>query len=339
MSKKLLVEWLTKTPQIYNSFHLNDFSAFRGSHYYEYEVLKALSKTLPVSVNKNYIKGEEGFLSYHLKNHSRYLNGDVCIIDQNLLQFGKFNRQKSNIGIIHHINHEFYSRSFFNKFIYKNLIRNLKKVHQLVVVSEYWKKFFIDLGVENIKVIRCSYRISDYAISDNTIQSFKDRYNLNQDKPIIYLGPNHYGKGVKEVLSKLDLENYTLVATGKNNVEHPQVKTFFFSDSEYRVFLASCDVTLCMSVIMEGWNRVAHESLLAKTPVIGTDKGGMGELLRNSGQIILNDFNGINEAIVRCLQHNFKYIESGYSFVSQFDEHYFETSWLEAVWSAYQDNV
>ncbi|MFI5222259.1 MAG: glycosyltransferase, partial [Bacteroidia bacterium] len=46
--------------------------------------------------------------------------------------------------------------------------------------------------------------------------------------------------------------------------------------------------TLAFTGINEGWNRIAHESILAGTDVIGVDSGGLGDLLKESGSMIAN---------------------------------------------------
>ena len=55
------------------------------------------------------------------------------------------------------------------------------------------------------------------------------------------------------------------------------------------MLLSCCDIVISFSEFPEGWNRVAHEALLTKTPVIGSGQGGMNELLNKSGQIICRD--------------------------------------------------
>lgn len=328
---KIKIEWLTKIIKTYNSFYHNDFNGFRGSDYYEFDVLQVLKQDYSLSVNKNYIRGSESFLKYHIRKLSKTIIGDICIIDQTVLQFGMYNPKKINLGIVYHIDESFYSRSLINKLVLKNLIGNLKRINGLVVISQYWKDYFLERGVDRVYVIRCSYNIDDYKISDTQKGDFKTKYGLHSEKPLINIGPNNYGKGIEEVLENMDFDKFSAVATGKKKVEHPGVKTLFLDDDEYRVLLASCDVSLCMSTIPEGWNRVAHESLLAGTPVIGTNSAGMGELLQNSGQIILDDFKQLNAAIQQALVDSSTYAKSGFDYVSQFDRDYFEKSWLKLM--------
>lgn len=62
-----------------------------------------------------------------------------------------------------------------------------------------------------------------------------------------------------------------------------QIKHFPDFDS-YLMHMAESRYTLALPGFNEGWNRVAHESVLCGTPVIGFDKGGLGDLLRESNQ-------------------------------------------------------
>jgi glycosyltransferase involved in cell wall biosynthesis len=57
---------------------------------------------------------------------------------------------------------------------------------------------------------------------------------------------------------------------------------YFESPENYLQEMAASLYTLALPLFNEGWNRVAHESILVGTPVIGYPKGGLADLLKQS---------------------------------------------------------
>ena len=53
---------------------------------------------------------------------------------------------------------------------------------------------------------------------------------------------------------------------------------------EYLCLLKASSVVVTMSKFKEGWCLTAHEAMLCKTPVIGSGKGGMRELLEGGNK-------------------------------------------------------
>ncbi len=101
-------------------------------------------------------------------------------------------------------------------------------------------------------------------------------------------------KGAIEVYDALKTIDAHFVSSGIRDVDLP-VRNFTLSYSEYILLLSACDVIITMSKFLEGWNRVAHEAMLCKTPVIGSGTGGMRELLEGGGQIICDKIQDIPE--------------------------------------------
>lgn len=93
---------------------------------------------------------------------------------------------------------------------------------------------------------------------------------------------------------------------------------------EYRLLLAASDIVITMSLFKEGWNRVAHEAVLCGTPVIGSGKGGMEELLVMSGQTICTSFEDLPHHVNRLLKN--RSIPDSHSLM-KFDLRYFKKCW------------
>jgi len=331
MRSNIKIEWLTKSLAMYNAFiSEKDVVHIRGGRVYELLAIDVLKNSYSVTINKALIK-RSNIISYFFQNHKAKINGDICVVDPYLIALGKFKSQKKNIAIIHHIDDDLFSKNILSKFFYFNLKRNLKKMNTVVVVSEVWKTVLEGLGIKNVKVIYNSFDTKKYEFSKEEKQAFLKKHNLNGVKPIVYLGPNKSNKGVDKVLDVIDQQEYELIATGKVDVNNKNVKTFFFSEAEFPLFLSCCDLVLCMSTMTEGWNRIAHEALLAKTPVIGSGTGGMQELLEKSGQIIVKDINDLNNNITDCLEYTSQYIKTGYKYASKYDLDYFKSSWTVLI--------
>jgi glycosyltransferase involved in cell wall biosynthesis len=83
----------------------------------------------------------------------------------------------------------------------------------------------------------------------------------------------------------------------------------FMSHTEYLEWMAQSKYTICFSGINEGWNRVAHESILVGTYVIANNSGGLGDLVRESGSLMANSDDEILRFVlaneVPKLDHNF----------------------------------
>lgn len=153
-------------------------------------------------------------------------------------------------------------------------------------------------------------------------ERFKRQYGFN-DKPLIYLGNCLKKKGVVETYNSLKYIDAYFVTSGNKDVELP-IPNLTLSFEEYRLLLAASDIVITMSLFKEGWNRVAHEAVLCGTPVIGSGKGGMEELLMMSEQTISTSFEDLPHHVNRILED--KPIPNSYSLM-KFDLHYFKKCW------------
>jgi glycosyltransferase involved in cell wall biosynthesis len=303
---------------------------FTGGTLYEIDAIKALKKDYDISQNVHYVKNEN-FLMYFLKNHQKTIDADICFTDPYVLAFSKLDYNKYNIAIIHHIDESIAKQSFLGKLFLKQLLKNLKKVDQVVVVSQYWKSYLEKKDIKHIEIIYNSYPLNDFKFETSEINILKNKLNLDPNKPTIYLGKLGARKGVDDILKHIDTSKYNLITTGKSTVSNDIVKNFYLSKNEFPILLKIADVVLAMSTMPEGWNRIAHEALLVKTPVIGSGTGGMRELLERSGQKIVEDYSSLDQEIETCINYKNQLGNLGYDFVKQFDMNYFESKWLELM--------
>lgn len=330
VNKNLKIQWLTKSSSMKQYVDGDQSTPLSGGRLYEIQAIDVLKDTYDVGINPNYIK-KENALNYLIKNHTNTIDADICILDPYILAYGKFDVSKKNIAIIHHIDEDLGKNSLLGQLFLKRMISNLKQVELVVVVSEFWKDYLTNKGIKNIEIIYNSYDLEKFKFSEGQFNAFKSKLGFDELKPIIYLGKMGSGKGVDEALKYIDTTKYNLVVTGKKDHKSNLISTRFFSESEFPIFLSLCDVVLAMSTMQEGWNRIAHESLLVKTPVIGTGSGGMGELLLKSGQVIIKDLNVLNQKIDYCIENSNRLSEAGYKYTSNFDLNYFKSRWINLI--------
>lgn len=227
-----------------------------------------------------------------------------------------------NLLIVHHIDSNYSAYPALNRVLEKIFYCSLKKIDTLVVVSNYWKDHFENLG-HDVKLIYNCFDFSDFEFTDAEIIDFKTRYNCHK-KPIIYLGNCQKSKGVVEAYNELkDLDVY-LVTSGEKRVEIPAIN-LNLNYRDYLLLLKASSVVVTMSKFKEGWCRTAHEAMLCKTPVVGSGMGGMKELLEGGEQIICKDFSELRNIVEYLLKHS-EFGEKGYRYVSQnkFTERSFE---------------
>jgi glycosyltransferase involved in cell wall biosynthesis len=103
---------------------------------------------------------------------------------------------------------------------------------------------------------------------------------------------------------------------------------------DYLRLLKSSTLALAMSQLTEGWSRNAHEAMLCGTPVLGSGKGGMSELLEGGRQLICDDPKALRATVNALVPNEERRIELGraaYDFASQFTYERFRTQWVELV--------
>jgi len=243
-----------------------------------------------------------------------------------------FNARQKNILVFHHY-HPIAQDKFlfwYQKWVYRNLLRNLEKIDVLVVVSQYWKEFFEkekqSSRIKQIEVIYNPFNIGLYTMKKKEMhEEFKKKFGLSSSRPIVYIGNLQKEKGAVETYEALKHLDIEMVASGIAHIDLP-IKHLQLSFDEYITLLQISTVSVLMSHIKEGWNRIAHESLLCGTPVVGTGYGGMGELLEKAGQTICRDFTVLPKIVVEKLG-NPVVTEETYHYVRSFDTTRFEEAW------------
>jgi len=326
--------WQSKSEIVYQSILANKLlSGANGGNAYDVQTALTLSERYSIHASSESVKKKnESLINYWFRSKFISDKNSLIIREPYPIVFGKYNRSNKFIGVIHHIDHDLSWSSLKHYYYFKMLWKNLKKLDAIVTVSNYWKKELEMAGLKNIHVIYNSYPVEKYTISQASISTFKKRFNINPNKPLIYIGNASREKGVYEVYEALRSKNYELIMSGSsNNAADLPVQYYNFNAADFQQMLAASDVVLCMSSMIEGWNRIAHESLLCGTPVIGSGSGGMTELLQCSQQIILKDPALLDDKIQFLLANRSEFSNNGRKFVEQFDMNYFTNKWFTLI--------
>jgi glycosyltransferase involved in cell wall biosynthesis len=299
------------------------------SNYFDIELMNFEAKYLKPF---RYLKFLESFFYYLTMRGKK----DLWVGDFYSTVFSNSKRmQGKNLVWIHHLDFSGYPLlsqpvfNFLNKFFF---LRNIKKVDFVVTMSEYWRKYFSELGCKNVYKIYGGFELDKYDISDQEVDDFKKEKGL-LGKPIIYLGNCQRGKGVVDSYYALkDLDVY-LVTSGEEQVKIPALN-FNLDYRGYLKLLKASSIVLTMSKFKEGWCRTAHEAMLLKTSVIGSGSGGMTELLEGGKQMICHDFNDLREKVKHILDNpeiKKEMGENGYIFAQNFPIENTKKNWVNLI--------
>lgn len=196
-------------------------------------------------------------------------------------------RKSSMILVWHHYD-ERQKHSFFYHFNAKLLIYLLKSGWnslRVVVVSTYWRDWLIDKGVSSdlIQLVPNLFDTDKYKSIEKPTKKDKavcfGQYGIKQHPEIF------------ELINRLHEQGYFCYFTSPDDKAIKQTDTytvFHLPQEQYLHRLASSMYTVCFSAFAEGWNRLAHESILVGTTVIGNEAGGLGLLLKEAEQLIIS---------------------------------------------------
>jgi glycosyltransferase involved in cell wall biosynthesis len=236
------------------------------------------------------------YRSFNLKGEQ-----DIWLHDMNTIIYPHKKLEGQHVLLFHHIGGDVPSPyNKINNFLNKRFYQKLDETNYIVVVSKYWEEFFEKKGFKNIKIIYNPFDLQNYQSNSEQVQDFKLKYNL-QDKPIVYIGNCHELKGVNESYNSLKDLDVNLVTSGRKRANIPVVN-LNLEFREYLLLLKASSVVVTMSQFPEGWCRTAHEAMLCHTPVIGSGKGGMKELLDCGNQLICTELDKLKSFVEYAIE-------------------------------------
>jgi len=311
-----------------------------GGYVYDTFARKILRELYPVSItylsrgrSESKIKRFVQLGKYLKKNVCINFSGDIVIRDIYSTVFAPFDSNRINIVILHHLDTSgFKYKKYYNLFT-KRFFQKILLANKVVVVSEYWKKLLEKKGCSNVEIIYNSFDLSQFEFEQNDLIDFQRKLHIPRGKPIIYLGNARPEKGYIEAFKVLKNIDAAFITTGKNSISLP-IFHYYLSYRDYLRLLKISSIVITMSTFNEGWCRTSIEAMLCGTPVIGSGKGGMKELLEKGGQLICDDFGKLNLLVADLLNNRRKIEEmkiNGKGFASNFTIDYFKKKWLALI--------
>jgi len=326
--------WQSRSPVIYESFKKGELiNASNGGNAYDYQAVNALSGNFKIDVDAFSIKTPtESVLSYWWRMRKHRASANVCIMEPFPMLYGRRSAGVKSVAMIHHIDDTNIKMSLKHRWFFNQLVKRLPQMDLVVTVSEYWAGYLKRLGCNRVKVIYNSFNPSDYIVAEEAKINFKKQHGFNNEQPIVYIGNAARQKGVYETYEVLKNSNYQLVMTGaENRASDLPVKFLNLSRTDFVTLLNLADVVVTMSKLIEGWNRIAHEALLCKTPVIGSGTGGMKELLEGARQTIIHSPSQLPAMVENTLKNKAHQGTQGYGYVSKYDHIYFKNEWISTI--------
>lgn len=296
-----------------------------GGRVYENEVVRLLEgdvefKRVYIMKSRFKILNLFRFLTIWFR-YKFFFSGVLLLTNATTIFAGLFSK---NIAVIHHIDSSLTLNpiKLFDYLCDNYLFIRKRAFNKVIVVSSVWEDILASKGFHSIEVIYNSFNPDDFVFSSDEIHAFKKKYGL-MEKPIIFLGNGIKGKGADRSYDALKDMDVHFVTSGKMDFDIP-VKNVQLEYSDYKLLLASADVVLTMSEFNEGWNRVAHEASLCGTPVIGSGKGGMKELLNIANQTV-SDFEHLKENVITHIGHRNPPTER----LKSLNLKYFKEAWIK----------
>lgn len=329
------IYWQSRTPVLFKAVQSGHLPAgANGGNAYDFHAAMALKEDFDLQMDEAAVmKKSDSFRSYWWRMAHHSIHTDILICEPSPIVFGRRNKKAKTVAMIHHIDDDLANSSLKHKWFFDRLKKRLSgNVDMVITVSRHWEEYLKELGCKRIKIIYNSFDLHDYDVSDEEVDAFISKFNFKRDAPIIYIGNAHRQKGVYEAYAALKDKNYQLVMSGSvNHAKDLPVKFLSLERREYLTLLKASHLVITLSKMTEGWNRVAHEALLSKTPVIGSGTGGMRELLEGAWQVIVSDPKNLAAEVERTLKNREHFSVQGYQYVKKYDNHYFVSEWKKVI--------
>ena len=263
-----------------------------------------LVKTLSIRKEKFYKSFFQHLYLFFWANLKSHANINIVVsrlampaILRNLLTHRK-------VLIIWHNYDENEAKSFALKCYYQCFFWILRNFHlknvQIITGAHFWVDFF------NQKINRKN-KVSYFPnLFDNQFyKAFQTKQKHNQ----IHLGQWHpkNDPAIFQLAEKLHQNGFTCYFSSLDASQAKQEQYYtikhFESFESYLQCMARSEYTIAFTQLNEGWNRLAHESILVDTNVIGYNKAGLGELLQLSNSFLVNSIDEALDIIIKK-QHN-----------------------------------
>lgn len=176
--------------------------------------------------------------------------------------------------------------------------RYLKYADKIVAISGALKDALEQNKIKNVRVIHNGIDASKWNVSEDEMMRFKEKYNIQNKKILLFGGRLSSSKGGAKTIEALSLiykedPNVALLVAGKIDEytnamkkyaeELGIVKQLIFTGwierDEIKILYAVSDIALMPSICFDAFGRVNIEAMASRKPVIGTCYGGTPEVV------------------------------------------------------------
>lgn len=272
-------------------------------------------------------------LRYLWQNQMAPPKGDLLITDSLqyfcALRLDRFDRR---ILVVYHIDSGDAPSRFVQDRVDARSLRNLHRFDRVVVIADFWRRMLSErMPAEKISLIHCGYD-TEAAVRcvAKDRKAARKELGLPPDKIVVFAGQACVSKGFATVLERLPRDRFHVFTTGRRDLDAGQDHREL-SEEKYLKLLSVADVAAFLPRFNEGWTRAAHEALLCGIPVVGFDRGGLGDLLRGGGQIICDNEEGFPACVEEALARRDELIRAGRAFAESFTVDRFNEEWQAVV--------
>lgn len=192
------------------------------------------------------------------------------------------------------------ARKRYNPFRNRIIRYYLKYVDKILTVSDALKKLLMINGIKNIETIYNGIDVNSWKVSLKDVKKFKEKYNLQNKKVILFGGRLSGAKGGDQILRALalikkEIDNAVLLVVGERNKYAEKMKdlaeqlgivknvifTGLLSGSELKSAYHSADISIFPSLCFETFGMINLEAMACKKPVVSSYFGGPKEVVIN----------------------------------------------------------
>jgi len=241
------------------------------------------------------------FISYHCfkiaRKHSRSVF--LTVHDMMLISYGKLTLKNNTfhykVNILDDIKLAGKRYNPFRNLFIKFYLKNIDKIF---CISRAQEEILNLNGILNTQTVHNAIDIDSWQASDESIDRFKAKYNLDNKIIILFGGRLSGAKGGEAILNAMprvaekisdsvllvvgDINDYAgrmIKLAEKSGLTDKLVFTGWLSREEMRCAFFCADICVTPSVYFDPFNLFNIEAMAAKKPVVGTCFGGTPEIV------------------------------------------------------------
>jgi len=276
-----------------------------------FKVREIIKKIKPDIVNSRHI---HQYLSYHCFKIAKKYSKVVFLTANDCMLFGYTKVVLKNGECVYRLGVRDYIKQVGKRYNpFRNIIIHhyLKYIDKIFSISNTLKKALEINGIKNIITIYNGIDVNEWQENKSITEKFKQKYNLQGKKIVLFggrLGESKGGKVILEAMGRVtkEIDNAVLLVTGKKDsyaqtmmgvardlaIEDKVIFTGFIIGEELKAAYHSADVCTLPSIYLEAFGMTGLEVMASGRPLIGSCFGGIHEMIVDGKTgYVVNPFN------------------------------------------------